>query len=102
MKEYEHIKQYEFKPWIEFSEVELKDLICDLNEQEELKKAIYDLCKTNTDVFASEDGGVYFSTEILDKYLKHNDNNIFSKIIDPDEIFSGGDGAIKVPDGKMA
>lgn len=65
MKEYEHIRQYEFKPWIKFSEVELRDLVCDLNEQDELKKVIYNLCKANTDVFASEDGGAYFSTEIL-------------------------------------
>lgn len=89
MKEYMHIKQYEFKPWIEFSEEELKDLICDsnrLNEQEEFKKVLYNLCKTGTDIFVSEDGVVHFSTEMLDKHL--NNDDIFSRVI--------------VPDGKMA
>lgn len=109
MKEYLHIKQYEFKQWIEFSEVELKDLICDSNrsnEQEELKKALYNLSKTNTDIFVSEDGVVHFSTEMLDKHLNHND--IFSRIVVPDGKLAGGnemisiEGMIKVPDGKMA
>lgn len=51
MKEYAYIIQYEFEPWIELSEAELKDLICDSNEQEELTNALHNLTDTNTDVF---------------------------------------------------
>lgn len=108
MKEYAHIKQYKFKPWIEFSEMELKDLIDDLhglNEQGEIKKILYNLGKTNTGIFVSEDGTVHFSTEMLDKHINHNDTS--SRIIVPDGKLVGGEGitsiarTIKVPDGKI-